>query len=173
MIADLSLTSTGDLILKDKPESIKKQKITFNLSKTNCQKININFINVENAQHNSNNYLKIDFMFNDDKQKIIADTAIDTEALIQLLKINLNTVIGELPERKSFGSKLTLFRHANINDNTLGDLERYTEKVLSEYLNNVKVKAKPIISYTNGYKQTVNLDVYSNDHIIFNFQIER
>lgn len=173
MLLDLALTNTGDILFQEKDENNQPQKIIFNYSKTCSQKISFNIYDVESTKHDSNNYLKVDFFIDKNNPKSMAVTYSDSEAKAQLITLKLKTCLGELPERSNFGSKLSSFRHQNINDTNLKSLEKYLESILSNDISNVSVKADVYIDYNNGYKQTVNLSIFSDDSILLQYKIER
>lgn len=173
MYVDLTLSETGDLSFEEKPVDLQPQKIKFNLSNTKAQKICFAFQNIETVKHNSNNYLKVEFVIDKSKPNIIASICSDDIAKAQLITLKLKTCLGDLPERLSFGAKLSSFKHENINSSTLISLEKYLESILADDIFAVSVKATPVIDYNNGYKQTVQLDIFSNQQLLLDYKIER
>lgn len=173
MNVDLSINETGDLLFMEKPDSLQPQKISFSLSHSKAQKISINFYDVETVKHNSNNYLKIEFFIDKSKPNIIASTCVDEESLRQLIALKIKTCLGELPERSDFGSKLTLFRHESITDSILKSLEKYLEAILANDILAVSVQATPEVDYNNGYKQSININIFSNEKLLLDYKLER
>lgn len=173
MLVDLALTETGDLLFMEKPDDLKPQKILFNLTQTNTQKIAINFNDVKKVKHNSNSYLSIEFFIDKSLSKMMAVMLTEKQEKAQLITMKLKACLGELPERLEFGSKLSLFRHENINDSTIKSLERYLESILDKDILSVKVQAIPHIDYNNGYKQVIKINVFSSDNLIVEYKVER
>lgn len=172
MYVDLELSETGDLLFMEKPEELQPQKITFNLSNTSAQKLSINFYDVEKVKHNSNNYLKVEFFIKKSSSNTIAMTCTNQKEKVQLIILKLKACLGELPERSSFGSKLSSYKHQNINDKTLKELETYLESILEKDIPAVTVKAVPFIDY-DIYKQSVVISVFSNQNLLLDYKIER
>lgn len=173
MIVDLSINETGDLLFIEKPDSLQPQLITFNISQTKAQKVSINFYDVETVKHNSNNYLKVDFFINKSKSKILASTCVEDEQLQQLITLKIKACLGELPERNDFGSKISMFKHENINDIIITSLEKYLESILADDIMAVSVKATPMIDYTDGYRQVININIFSDEKLLLDYKLER
>lgn len=172
MYIDFKLNDTGDLLFMEKSDTLQHQKISFNLSKTKSQKITFNIYDSKEVFHNSNQYLKAQFIINKNKPKVIALTCNDKEEKIQLITLKLKTCLGDLPQRKDFGSKLSLYKHENINSKLLESLEIYLKSILDNDIAALSIQATPIIDYENGYKQTVQIDIFSNDELLLNYKIE-
>lgn len=172
MYIDFKLNDTGDLLFMEKPDSLQPQKISFNLSKTKTQKITFNIYDAEEISHNSNRYLKVQFFINKSKPKIIAVTCNDKDEKIQLISLKLKTCLGDLPQRIDFGSKLSLYKHENINSKSLKSLETYLKSILDNDIDALSIQVNPIIDYENGYKQTVQIDIFSNEELLLNYKIE-
>lgn len=173
MIVDLALNDSGDLLFTEKTDDLLPQRIAFNFSDTNTQKVSFAFTDVSEVIHNSNNYLRIEFMINKDESKMKAVIHTEEDALVQLINLKLNTCLGDLPQRLTFGSKLSLFKHENINSSILIQMEKYIQAILSEYIYGIKVKAIPVISYDNGYKQVVEISIYNDSELLLTYDIER
>lgn len=172
MYVDFEIDDSGDLIFSEKNNN-KPQKFSFNLTKTKTQKIAINFIDFSTVPHNSNNYLKIEFFIDNNKDKNIANIITNDNALAQLIILKLKTTIGTLPERLKFGSKLSTFKHQNLDDSSLKNLKVYLTAALSNDVPNVSVEVSPFIDYNNCYKQTVNIAVYSSNKLLLEYKVER
>lgn len=173
MYVDFELNSTGDLSFEENIERSKPQKISFVTTKTSTQKVCINFIESEAVTHNSNNYLKVEFFIDNYKPKNSAVIVQDDLAKAQLIALKLKTTLGELPNRKEFGSKLSIFRHDVLDEPSMRLLENYLKTCLKDDIPNLNVVVKPYIDYINGYKQTVMIEIFSSNKILLNHKIER
>lgn len=172
MYVDFEIDDNGDLMFLEK-NNHKPQKISFNLTNTNTQKIAINFFDFQPTTHRSNNYLKLEFFIDNDKSKNNAKIVTNEDALAQLIALKLKTTLGTLPQRTSFGSKLSTFKHQNLDDASLKNLRIYLTSLLKDDIPNVNVEVKPYIDYNNGYKQTVNIAVYSSNKLLLEYKVER
>ena len=167
MYVDLAINETGDLLFEEKPKiSFPTQKIQFNLSK-NSRAVKINFaLSCESQPIQSNNSLKISFNIQESNQ-IIASTCKNNELIAQMIRNILQTDLYELPERQDFGSKANSYKHMNINGENIKNFKSYLSSVLSNYILNPEIEIYPTINETNGYMQTLHVDVYSNNSLIF------
>jgi phage baseplate assembly protein W len=170
--ADFAINETGDLLFMNRNDKYTALKIKFNISQTKAQKISFLTEESNNILHNSDNYLKIMFDIEDAQSKTTILAYKDDDALSQLIAVVLNEAKGELPYRTDEGSELSTYKHKNINSVLLSNLENYLKSFLSSYLNNPSVTAKPNISYTNGYKQVVDIYVYNNNDLLLKYTLE-
>ena len=172
MYVDFAINNTGDLVFAKRDDKYKSLNIKFNLTKTKVQKISFLTSPSDDVNHGSDNYLKISFMIENVENKTSSVVYKDTTAIAQLIAIQLKGTVGELPYRTDDGSKMSLFKHQNINDKNLRNLESYLETFLADYIFNPSVTAKPVLNFTNGYKQEVELYVYSNNNLVLQYKIE-
>lgn len=172
MYVDFQLDDSGDLMFAEK-NSNRPQRVSFNLTNTRTQKIAINFFDCDTVNHNSNNYLKIEFFIYNNKPKNNASIITSDDALAQLIMLKLKTTLGTLPERPTFGSKLSTFRHQNLDEKSLKNLKVYLTSIFQDDIPNVNVEVNPFIDYNNGYKQTVNIAVYSSNKLLLDYKVER
>lgn len=172
MLVDFAVDSSGDLIFTEQDVLSNSLKVSFAFSKTKAMKIVFDFIECEPSKH-SDHALKISF----DLVKKTANKSVaihkDQDAIQQLLTLKLKTTLGELPLRKEFGSKLSLLKHKEINDNNLKILEHYILEAISDIVTNPKVEAVPYINYNNGYQQTILVKIYDSKREILHYIIER
>jgi hypothetical protein len=172
MFVDFAVNNSGDLIFAKKDDKYKSLCLKFNLTKTKTQKISFLTSDSTDVEHSSDNYLKLSFTIQNNDFKTTDVVFKDKEALIQLISLQLKTTEGELPYRTTDGSKLTTFRHQNINTRTLRNLESYLKTFLADYIYNPSVTATPVIDYNNGYKQAVELYIYSNNNLLLQYNVE-
>lgn len=172
MYVDFEIDDSGDLLFSEKSNN-KPQKISFNLTDTKTQKIAINFFDCQPVSHKNNNYLKVEFFIDNDKPKSIANIVTEDNALAQLITLKLKTTLGTLPQRLNFGSKLSTFKHQNLDESSLKTLRVYLNSILQNDIPNVNVDVQPYIDYKNGYKQTVNIAVYSSNKLLLEYKVER
>lgn len=172
MIIDFEINSSGDLIFREQSVENTSLKVTFALSKTNATKIVFDF-NEFNAAIPSRHALKVNFELIKKTANKSVNIIKDKEAMSQLLTLKLKSSLGELPNRPTFGSKLSLLKHKEINKNNLIILESYVKECISDIIINPVVEAKPFIDYNNGYNQTVVLKIYSNNNNILNYVVGR
>lgn len=170
MYVDFEIDDSGDLVFSEKKEN-EPQKISFNCTNFKAQKLAINFNNYNEIKNNSG--ISIHFVLNNNKNKYLANILTEEDATIQLIANKLKTTLGTLPERLNFGSKLSTFRHQNINDSNLKNLRLYLISLLSEDVPNIDIDIQPFIDYDNGYKQTVNITVYSSNKLLLEYEVER
>lgn len=171
MFADFSLTDSGDLLIIEKPESIQLQKISFNISNFKTQKINFDIYSEEASNNRAINSLKLSFILNDIDKKYLTPIITDKEQKIQLAKIKLNTCINELPYRTSFGSELIKYKHKNITNEILREIENYVKDDLIAYFPGINVTASTYINYINGYDQKVIINIYDNDNLLLSYDL--
>lgn len=169
---DFAINDTGDLIFSSRNQSYTSCKIQFNISQTKVQRISFLTSESNTIYHKSDNYLQISFKIEDIEDKLTSVAYKDTDALIQLIAVQLKGTIGELPYRTTDGSKLSTYKHQNINDATLSSLESYLESFLKDYISNPSVTATPYIDYSNGYIQTVKLYIYSGSSLLLDYVLE-
>lgn len=173
MYVDFELNSIGDIVFDDDIEKSYPQKVSFNMSHTSSQKVSINIYDGQSTHHNTCNYLKVEFFIDNKKANSSTKILCDNNAKAQLIALKLKTTLGELPERKEFGTKLSIFRHEILDDNSLKALGNYVKAVLEKDVPNIAVNIRPIIDYNNGYKQTVVIDIYSGSNLMLDYKIER
>lgn len=173
MFVDFAINKTGDLLFSENNTNHSPLNIKFNISKTKNQKIS--FYIEEDLSNNdeSKNSLKVSFLIEKNTNAFSALVHKDKEELTQLISLQLKDVLGELDYSKNNGSKLCLFKHENINDETIKYMKIYLESFLTKYLQNPQVKITPLIDYDNGYKQTVNISIKNNNDFILQHKMER
>lgn len=171
MYVDLAINSTGDLLFQEQNSNYKSLKVSFSLSNTKAQKISFNI--EDSNKIISANALRVNFNIENKKPKDSAVIYKDNVAKAQLIALKLKTTLGDLPMRQDFGSKISMFRHQNINNKNLSNLETLVAKTLEGMIYNPKVIATPIIDMQNGYTQIVKLEVYSNNNLLLEYKMER
>lgn len=172
MFVDFAIDSSGDLTFKEQDNINSSLKIGFFLSSTSANKIVFDFADFTPITP-SKNALKVEFEIVKRTANKTANTLKDMDALTQLLSLKLKTTLGELPLRQTFGSKVSLLKHKEINQINLQMLENYIEECISDIVPNAVVEATPYIDYNNGYKQTILIKIYSAERILLDYIIER
>lgn len=171
MIADFAISKTGDILFKEQDINSSSLKVNFTLSDTKALKV---MFDLSEFQNNipSSNAIKVSF----DLVKKTANKSIhivkEEDMLAQLLTLKLKTTLGELPNRANFGSEISLIKHQEINNANLNKLANYVKSCIEDIISNPVVEAKPYIDYSNGYKQTVILNIYGEDKNLLNYIIE-
>lgn len=169
---DFAINDTGDLLFTKRDDKYKPFNIKFNIAKTKVQKISFLTSPFEETHHKSNDYLKVSFIIEDIENKTTSLVYKDTDVLTQLIAIQLNGTVGELPYRTDDGSKLSTYKHQNINKDFLSNLESYLTSFLSGYISSPVVKANANINYNNGYKQAVDIYIYNNSDLLLKHTLE-
>lgn len=172
MYVDFAVNDTGDLIFEKQNSNYSSLSIKFNISDTKAQKIILNIEESEELPY-IDNRLSVTFKIEDKKPSDTAAIYKDDVSTAQLIALKLKTTLGELPLRKEFGSKLSMFKHQNINDKTLRQIENIVESAVSDMIYNPTVVASPIIDTTNGYKQTIKIEIYNNNNLLLQYKVER
>ena len=172
MYVDFAINENGDLIFIDSNTSYSPLHFKFNITKTNTQKISFAIKRSTKVKHHNNNCQKISFLLKNNSQDLSTKLYKDRDALIQLIELQLKDTLGELPLRKEDGSLLSTYKHRNINDETLDSLQTYLTNFLTTYLNNPIVKVTPKITYINGYRQQVIIDIYNNEDYLLSYTLE-
>lgn len=172
MIADFKISKTGDLVFKENDITSNKIKVSFVLSKTSTCKICFDLNEFEQLKP-TKNALKIQFNLVEKTANKSVTILNQEDALGQLLMLKLKTTIGELPLRESFGSKISLMKHKDINSSNLKQLEDYITECISDIVSDPTVKASSYIDYSNGYNQTVKVRIYNKNKNILNYILER
>lgn len=172
MYVDLAINENGDLVFEDSNPNYMPLHLKFSLTKTRAQKFSFAIKKAENVEHFSNDYLKVSFSIKNNEQSLSTKLYKGDEALIQLITLQLNDTLGELAYRTKDGSRLNEYKHKIINDSNLKSLESYLTEFLGDYLYNPTVKATPNISYSNGYKQQILIDIYNNEDFLLNYTLE-
>lgn len=170
MYVDFEIDNNGDLVFEEKKNT--SQKISFNISNSSSQKVSFSLFNFSTSKHNSNNYLSVEFLIDRLKDKSLSKAVKGENALAQLIELKLKTTLGTLPERIDFGSKMSLFKHKNINEKSLNELKAYLLSLLKNDIPNLSIDVSPYINYSNGYDQTVKIDIYSSNKLLLNYKIE-
>ena len=171
MYADLAINETGDLLFKEKPATFQRQCVKFIISKSKVQKINF-AISSDTIQERSNNNLKIQFEITD-PTVYLATTYKGADYTAQLIRNSLETDLGELPERPEFGSTVYDYKHMVINDHNIKSFKKYLMTLISQYIAAPSIEIYPIENFTNGYMQTLHIDIYSGDSLISSQDLER
>lgn len=172
MLVDFKLDNSGDLVFQEQDSTSNILKLSFALTKTKVLKLVMDF-EQDKKSFVGENAVKISFeTIRTTANKSVAVIR-DDEAIAQLIKMKLKTVLGELPLNKEFGSKITLLKHKDITDKNLKALENYILECISEFTSGAKVKAYPYINYDKGYTQTIMVNVYSFDKKILQYALER
>lgn len=170
MYIDFAINETGDLIFEE--SSRFPLKLSFNYSKYKGQKIS--FYTRKNSDiEKDNRTLKISFDINSRKNEVAMILKKSYAELGQFIFIQLKDVLGEIKNDEEDGSRLEIFRHENINDETLDAMKIYLENFLSSIISNPTVELTPIIEYKNQYKQTVQIKIYSGNNLLLEYNIER
>lgn len=171
MYTDFEINDTGDLIFKEDDNFNKSIKISFFYSKFKGQKIRFSTRGFPDKQ--IENAIKVSFTIDSNKDVVKINTVKDLDELSQFLYIQLKDVLGEDSIRENDGSKLSMFRHDEINETNLKILKIYLQNFLSQYLTNPIVNLTPIIDYQNGYKQAVQIQIYSGNNLLLEYNLER
>lgn len=172
MYADFSMTDTGDiLITEDNPN--KELKISFLYSKNKGQKISFYIRGLASEKNIDNRTLKVSFDIFNKTNEIKFKTKKGIEELGQYIYIQLKDTLGEIEEDSEDGSQLSYFIHENINESSLKALKIYLENFLSNIITNPRVELTPIIDYKNGYKQTVQINIFAGNSFLLEYNIER
>ena len=160
MYADFLIDDNGDLVIQECIKEVKSQKVSFYFSKYKSQKINFFIQNETHDNVKNNSTLKLSFEVNKKNNEIKAIVCKKLDADAQLLRIQLNTVLNELPYRKEEGSKICLFRHMNIDNQNLQLLKTYLTSFLQDYLINPSIKITPIIPDIFSISDTILWTIY-------------
>lgn len=171
MIADFAISKSGDLLFQEQDINNTSLKVSFALSNTKAMKIVFDFSEFD-VNTPSENALKVSF----DLVKKTANKSVqivkEDDMIAQLLTLKLKTTLGELPLRENFGSKVSLMKHQEINKANLDKLAQYVKTCIEDIITNPTVIAKPYINYSNGYKQTVILNIYGDNKSLLDYIIE-
>lgn len=172
---DFSIDNNGDITLERK-DYIPKFKISFRRSSFPI--FNLKFLQASEVSSNHSNYdLCVKFkVFNDrdDGNDVVNKSVIDKEELKQRIRILLRTEQNELLNKEDFGSKVYTYKHSDIlADSTLQGIK---QTVLNE-LNNIidtetnvlDVEVIPKMADGPFYCQNVNIYIYLNNELLFNF----
>lgn len=166
MYVDFDITKTGDLVYQLNNEFHSPYHLSFTISKFKTQRLQMN---INNNVVVNNDGLKISFFIKDKEEQVKNKIKKDDEALIQLILLQLKTVLAEESYRTENGSKLCDFIHENITDEKLKELELYLTEFLSDYLYNPVVECTPYIQYKGEYKQAVKIYVYNNETLLLQY----
>ena len=124
---------------------------------------------IKNEEHMMN----ITFNLNKIKYNKKIFSVSDKDYIIQQIKIRLRTSLGELPLRKTFGSTLETQMHKDIQDKIVQkNIENIVSSIVSEFLKNYSIKVIPYIDRNNGYYQTFKINIYSNNSLILEYEME-
>ena len=165
---DFMITENGDISFVENDIENKRFNLKFYLSNFNTMNIKFNIertSKIKNEKHMMNiNKIKYN-------KKIFSVS--DKDYIIQQIKIRLRTSLGELPLRKTFGSTLETQMHKDIQDKTVQkNIENIVSSIVSEFLKNYSIKVIPYIDRNNGYYQTFKINIYSNNSLILEYEME-
>ena len=63
--------------------------------------------------------------------------------------------------------------HKDIQDKTVQkNIENIVSSIVSEFLKNYSIKVIPYIDRNNGYYQTFKINIYSNNSLILEYEME-
>lgn len=172
MIGDFEISKSGDLIFKNNDIISNSLRVCFSLSKTKAMKVTFDLTEFESIEP-SNNSMKISFNMTRKTANKSASIVKEKSALSQLLTLKLKTTLGELPYRPEFGSKISLLKHKEINEDNLKTLENYIRSCISDIVLNPTVSASAYIDYNNGYNQTVIIKIYDSNKKVLDYILER
>lgn len=167
---DFALSQSGDLIFIEKQNTRPLFKLSFTTAKT--LKLIFDVSDFDPISNNSNG-IKISLNVKDLDNNKRAMILYDTNAKTQLLRIKLNTALGELPQRLDIGSKLDLVRHKPLYDpKTLSLAQSYIKEAIVDLFPNAEVRVTASVDKTNGYAQQLNIYIFDNDLLIFRYSLK-
>lgn len=172
---DFTLNNKGDIILERK-DYIPKLKISFRRSLFPI--FNLKFLQASEVVSNHYNYnLCVKFKVSnnrDDGNDVVNKSVIDKEELKQRIRILLRTEQNELLNKEDFGSKVYTYKHLDIlADSTLQGIKRTVLNELSNIIdtetNTLDVEVIPKMTDGPFYCQNVNIYIYLNNELLFDF----
>lgn len=172
---DFALNNKGDIVLERK-NYIPKFKISFRQSMFPI--FNLKFMQTSEYVRNDNKYnfcIKFKTSNNrDDGSDIINKSVLDKEELKQRIRILLRTEQNELLNKEDFGSKVYIYKHLDIlADSTLQGIKQTILNELSNIIdtqtNILDVEVIPKIADGPFYCQNVNIYIYLNSELLFDF----
>ena len=169
---DFMLTENGDISFIENNIENKRFNLKFYLSNSNT--INITF-NIERTSNinTKKHMMNITFNLNKIKYNKKIFSVSDKAYVIQQIKTRLRTSLGELPLRKTYGSILETQMHKDITDKVVQkNVENIVSSVVSDFLKNYSIKVIPYIDKNNGYYQTFKINIYSNNSLILEYEME-
>lgn len=173
MFVDLQINSTGDIVFHKEDKQYKALKVKFCLSQTKVQKVSFHMEDSFFKKETKDNLLKVSFFINKEKDAYAVTSLKDDDVYIQMINLKLKTVLGELPQRPSFGSTLTTVKHMNINDKSLKQVELIVKDSLKDIVRDPVVKVVPYINYKNGYEQSIKINIYNDTNLLLEYIVER
>lgn len=167
---DLAITSKGDLIF----EQTKKQKTPFKLKFFigNSKALNLHF-SIEDTKplKKPKNGLCISFDLKNNRYNKRAILYSNKEALLQAIRIRLQTTIGDT--ESNIGSKLELIKHERMYDaKTLEQAKKFTYEAIQDILPNAKIIVSPIINKSKTYEQKLNIFIYDQEDLILKYDLK-
>ena len=169
---DFMITENGDISFVENDIENKRFNLKFYLSNFNAMNIKFNIERTSKIK-NEKHMMNITFNLNKIKYNKKIFSVSDKDYIIQQIKIRLRTSLGELPLRKTFGSTLETQMHKDIQDKTVQkNIENIVSSIVSEFLKNYSIKVIPYIDRNNGYYQTFKINIYSNNSLILEYEME-
>lgn len=174
MLVDFAVNNQGDILIEDRNLDYSTLHLAFNITDTSVQKISFNIndrILIKNDINRIAHNLKLSFYIDDSISNKGVSLLNDDDVKIQLLKLKLKDVLGELPALKEWGSSISEFKHKNINENNLIDLNNLLEKELNDNISNVKVKSEAFIDMNDAYIQKIKIYILNpfNNELLFTY----
>lgn len=172
---DFTLNNKGDITLERK-DYIPKLKISFRRSLFPI--FNLKFLQASEVVSNHYNYnLCVKFKVSnnrDDGNDVVNKSVIDKEELKQRIRILLRTEQNELLNKEDFGSKVYTYKHLDIlADSTLQGTKQTVLNELSNIIdtetNILDVEVIPKMTDGPFYCQNVNIYIYLNNELLFDF----
>lgn len=170
---DLLLTETGDLLFLKNKKQNNKINISFNVTSLSGVKLSF-YLNgcKDNIPLDS---INIKFEVREDQINTYTAKIIkDIEAYRQACFIRIKTPLQQLPKRLEIGSYIETVSHDFLfEDTTIQSVINIVKESISDILPDASVTAIPIAKQTeNGYKQIMNVKIYSEDLLILNYDLE-
>lgn len=173
MFVDLQINNTGDIVFHKEDKQYKALKIKFCLSQTKTQKVSFHMEDCFYKTETKDNLLKVSFFVNKEKNSYSVTALKDNDVYIQMINLQLKTVLGELPNRPTLGSTLTTVKHMNINEKSLKQVELIVKDSLKNIIRDPQVNVIPYINYKNGYDQTIKISIYNDTNLLLEYIVER
>ena len=169
---DFLLTPEGDLSFVEDQLENNRLKIDFYKTKSNALRILFDIAAGAELEPSST-ALTINFNVLTNTPNKKALIAKDERYLIQQLLMRLKTSLGELPERQEIGSTLETVKHKRLNDKTTkAAVEAIVSSAIQDLYDGYLVKATPVIDKTDGYKQIMNVEIYKDNNLLLNYEME-
>lgn len=171
---DLTLTTNGDIILLENPiDNMNRLKCTFTSGKSTYLKCSFSVFDIVSTTLNSE-YLKIKIDVLNKKKANRALTSTDEECIKQMITTELKTYLGDILNKKDYGTTLQIYTHKNIyDDKVIANIKKEVDRVAKKYFRkSIDINIYPMIKDGSIFYSGLIIEMITEiDNYIINLEV--